>query len=242
MVIMSEKHRVALVHDAFKLILENIKHSKKTDYIILHVFEMLNKEKVYYNGKPMDFTEFIKAVEYDTSSYWFSAKVKNVVELKAILVKLMTAIKNVILKKREMHDVFDFIDNEYGYDISHKDSLNFLNFLINYKFYDQYDTFEMLRTVYPELAEKAGDEKEEPMDVLEIRHKVKKSHNYSQKNQGPPKKFEGKPFEGKPFEGKPFPKPEGGGGGEGKPAGKPFSFKPKVFPPKQRKTQRRRRA
>ena len=217
----------------------------------------------------MKFRDFVAEVVKDTAHHgWISwlwkTKVTNLVELKSILLKLMTVIKNVMVKKVETHDVFEFIDTEFGYNVSNKDSINFLNFLINYKFYDSFDTVQMLRSVYPELAEKVGEKKEEPMNIIDIPDKTKKIRNYSQKNQGYPKKFEGKPFEGKPFpkpeggegggggdkkpysfkpkkfEGNPFPKPEGGEGGGGDK--KPFSPKPKPFPPKQRKTRRRARA
>lgn len=153
MFVKTEHDRVKLMHEAFELIYKTIYHSKKTNYIVLHVINNLNREEIYYNGRKKNFTEFVLAVLKDTKGK-YSATIKTHNELKTILIKLMTAIRNVVIRKDDTKDVFEFIEMQHGFNISNKDSVNLLNFLINYDFFDTFNTNEFLKIMYPELAEK----------------------------------------------------------------------------------------
>ena len=73
--------------------------------------------------------------------------------MKTILIKLVVAVQHMIDKKAVPKEVEKFIKKEYGYDISNKDTLNLLNFLINYKFYHNLNLHNFLEALYPELIE-----------------------------------------------------------------------------------------
>jgi hypothetical protein len=115
MIIKTEHDRVKLMHTAFRLIDDTIRHFKKTDYVVLHVINNLKKEKMYYNGRIVDFADFVYAVVHDTKGR-HSSVIKTHNELKTILIKLMTAIRNVVVKKDDTKDVFEFIDIEHGFN------------------------------------------------------------------------------------------------------------------------------
>lgn len=191
MIIKTEKDRIKYLNTAFKFIHENISDSNKKDIIILSIFKNLNKEKFYYNGDIMNFTEFIHAVVKDTTPGWFgkSSYVKTHSELKTILIKLMTAIRNVIVRKENLKDVLEFIENEHGFNISNKDSVNILNFIINYKFFDNFDTYDFLKTMYPELSEKVVKKDiPDPPEILDAKVSSKPhihAQNQTRKNNPP---------------------------------------------------------
>ena len=147
--IRTDKDRVKLFHEMMKRINKTIKHASRTDYIILHIIKELNKEDIIYDGKYYSFEKFIAKVESDTKNrfIFLRSKIGDNDELKTILVELFAAIQKIIGKKEVTKELERFIDTKYGYDICNKLSVNLLNFLINYNYYDGFDTLLFLDTI-----------------------------------------------------------------------------------------------
>jgi len=166
--IRTESDYVKALHAAFSLMEESINATKKNqiirfvedDSIIERIFDELNDETtIYYDGKLLNFEQFVHAVVRDTTPGLFSklvtqqAVIKKSSQVKTILIKLVVAIQNMIDKKAVPKEVEKFIKKEYGYDVCNKDTINLLNFLINYKFYHNLNLHNFLEALYPELIE-----------------------------------------------------------------------------------------
>ncbi len=101
-----DRDYVALLHRALLLIKENIKATRKNylivkikqDYVLLRIFEELNKETIYYDGKSLTFEEFISTAAKQTNGKFFSP-IKTQTQSKTILIKLMAAILIVVIRK-----------------------------------------------------------------------------------------------------------------------------------------------
>jgi hypothetical protein len=150
---------IKLLHEAVSFIHANMQSKKligyEDDFIIDRIFKELNKETIYYDSKSLDFKNFIAAVKKDTAHWWLlGSKINKPEQAKTILVKIMSAIRNIITRKAVPKKLEQFIKEEHGYDISNKDSVNLLNFLINFKFYHDLSTHDFMSAIYPELAEK----------------------------------------------------------------------------------------
>jgi len=153
--IRTDNDRIELFHDMVELIQDTLKDTNKHDYIVLDVVKKLNNEDVHYDGKFLTFSKFIDKIENDTRKKgWFykESKLKHDNQLKTILIKIFSAITNVISKKDVITEVNKFINNEYGYDISDKQSVNIFNLLLNYRYYYTFDTHKFIDIIYPELA------------------------------------------------------------------------------------------
>lgn len=212
--IRTESDYVKALHAVFSLMDDSIQSTRKNqivrlveeDYIIQRIFDELNDEStLYYDGKLLDFEEFVHAVAKDTKPGLFSkllrqqAKIKKYSQVKTILIKLVVALQNMIDKKAVPKGVDRFIKKEYGYDISNKDTINLLNFLVNYKFYHDLNLHAFLEAVYPELIEDKSivwKTIPDPPDIID----------------SPSKKEEGKRFGDRPL------KPRNAPAGNAKPA------------------------
>ena len=151
--IRTDKDRVELFHTMVHKITKTIRTASRTDYIVLNIVKQLNKEDIIYDGKYYSFEKFIGRVEEDTrKGFIFGAKIRDDDQLKTVLIKLMSAIRSIIGKKEVTKEVERFLETEHGYDICNKLSVNLLNFLINYTYYDGFDTLLFLDIIYPELA------------------------------------------------------------------------------------------
>jgi len=153
-----QAERVELVNDAFKLIKKNMHLSKEKHELVLELFELFDKKIIYYNAKVLRFEEFIDEVIKDTNNtgiFYRSTKIKTLSELKKIFVLLLGVIRNVVASEEISRDVKKFIKEEYGYQISNKDTINILNFLINYRMYNDFNTIELMDELYPEIIEKS---------------------------------------------------------------------------------------
>jgi len=164
-VIRRERDLVELLHKAVSLIHDNIKSTRKNyiivkieqDYILLRIFKELNKETIFYDGKTLSFEEFIRAIEKATSRWWLvGSKIKTHDQVKTILIKIMAAIRNVVTRKAIPRELERFIKEEHGYNICNKDSINLLNFIINFKFYHDLNTRDFIDAIYPEIAEQSS--------------------------------------------------------------------------------------
>ena len=187
--IRTDNDRIDLFHDMVELIQDTLKDTNKHDYIVLDVVKKLNNEDVHYDGKFLSFPKFIDKIENDTRKKgWFykESKLKHDNQLKTVLIKIFSAITNVISKKDVVKEVSRFIENEYGYDISDKQSINIFNLLVNYRYYYTFDTHKFIEIIYPELAsETRGKRPPPPSQILD-------SSRDESKRQGPyPKRVEG---------------------------------------------------
>jgi hypothetical protein len=165
--IRTDKDRVELFHTMVNMINKTIKDASRTDYIVLNIIKQLNKEDIIYDGRYYSFEKFISKLEQDTRKGFFNAKIRDDDQLKTFLVKLMAAIRNIIGKKEVTKELERFLDTEHGYDICNKLSVNLLNFLINYRYYDGFDTLQFLDIIYPELAQEIQRKKiADPPQIL----------------------------------------------------------------------------
>lgn len=166
--IRTDKDRVELFHAMVKKINTTIRDATRTDYIVLNIVKQLNKEDIIYDGIYYSFEKFIAKVEQDTRKGWvFNAKIRDDDQLKTVLIKLFAAIQKVISKREVTKELERFLDTEHGFDICNKLSVNLLNFLINYRYYDGFDTLLFLDTIYPELAQEIQRKKiADPPQIL----------------------------------------------------------------------------
>jgi hypothetical protein len=191
-VIRRERDLVELLHKAVSLIYENIKTTRKNyivvqieqDYILLRIYKELNKESIFYDGKTLNFEEFIRAIQKDTSRWWLvGSKIKTHDQVKTILIKIMAAIRNIITRKAIPRELERFIKEEHGYNICNKDSINLLNFLINFKFYHDLNTRDLIDAIYPEIIEQSSirwNVIPDPPEVIEAKpNAVVKAHQES---------------------------------------------------------------
>ena len=164
----TDKDRVDLFHTMVNMINRTIKDASRTDYIVLNIVKQLNKEDIIYEGKYYSFEKFISKLEQDTrKGFIFGATIRDDDQLKTVLVKLMSAIRNVIGKREVTKELERFLETEHGYDICNKLSVNLLNFLINYRYYDGFDTLQFLDIIYPELAQEIQRKKiADPPQIL----------------------------------------------------------------------------
>lgn len=166
--IRTDNDRVELFHTMVNMINTTIKDASRTDYIVLNIVKQLNKEDIMYEGRYYSFEKFISKLEQDTRrGFIFGARIRDDDQLKTVLVKLMSVIRNVIGKKEVTKELERFLESEHGYDISNKLSVNLLNFLINYRYYDGFDTLLFLDIIYPELAQEIQRKKiADPPQIL----------------------------------------------------------------------------
>ena len=164
----TDKDRVELFHIMVSKINRTIRDATRTDYIVLNIIKQLNKEDIIYDGKYYSFEKFMQRLEQDTNKGWiFGAKIRDDDQLKTVLIKMMAAIRNVIGKKEVTKELERFLETEHGYDVCNKLSVNLLNFLINYRYYDGFDTLMFLDIVYPELAQEIQRKKiADPPQIL----------------------------------------------------------------------------
>jgi len=158
MVAVDQAERVELVNQAFKLIKKNMNLSKDKHELVLELFELFSEKVIYYNAKVLRFEEFINEVIQDTNKtgiFYKSTKIKTLAELKKIFILLLGVIRNVVASEEISRDIKKFIKEEYGYHISNKDTINILNFLINYRMYNDFNTIELMDELYPEILEKS---------------------------------------------------------------------------------------
>lgn len=166
--IRTDKDRVELFHTMVNMINKTIKDASRTDYIVLNIVKQLNKEDIAYNGTYYNFEEFISKLEQDTrKGFIFNAKIRDSDQLKTILVKIFATIQKIIGKKEVTKELERFLETEHGYDICNKLSVNLLNFLINYRYYDGFYTLQFLDIIYHELAQEIQRKKiADPPQIL----------------------------------------------------------------------------
>jgi len=167
--IRTDKDRVELFHAMVNKINKTIQTANRTDYIVLHIIKHLNKENIIYDGIYYNFEKFIKKVEQDTRKGFIfkTTTIRNSDQLKTLLVKIFATIQKIIGKKEITKELERFLETEHGYDICNKLSVNLFNFLINYHYYDGFDTLLFLDTIYPELAQEIQRKKiADPPQIL----------------------------------------------------------------------------
>ena len=166
--IRTDKDRVKLFHTMVNMINKTIKDASRTDYIVLNIVKQLNKEDIIYDGTYYNFEKFISKLEQATrEGIIFNAKIRDSNQLKTILVKIFATIQKIIGKKEVTKELERFLETEHGYDICNKLSVNLLNFLINYRYYDGFDTLQFLDIIYPELAQEIQRKKiADPPQIL----------------------------------------------------------------------------
>ena len=216
-VIRRERDLVELLHKAVSLIYNNIKTTRKNyivvqieqDYILLRIYKELNKESLFYDGKTLNFEEFIRAIQKDTSRWWLvGSKIKTHDQVKTILIKIMAAIRNIITRKAIPRELEHFIKEEHGYNICNKDSINLLNFLINFKFYHDLNTRDLIDAIYPEIIEQSSirwnvipDPPEvieaKPNAVVKAHHESRPSYNQTRREDRPSRNENGSKNGGK---------------------------------------------
>lgn len=186
--IRTDKDRVELFHAMIVRINKTIRDASRTDYIVLNIIKQLNKEDIIYDGIYYNFEKFIAKVEQDTRKGWvFNAKIRDDDQLKTVLVKLFASIQKVIGKKEVTKELERFLDTEHGYDICNKLSVNLFNFLINYRYYDGFDTLLFLDTIYPELAQEIQRKKiADPPQILNVAREDRGRPNPPRRPDPPP--------------------------------------------------------
>jgi hypothetical protein len=205
-VIRRERDLVELLYKAVSLIYNNIKTTRKNyvvvqieqDYILLRIYKELNRESLFYDGKTLNFENFIRAIQKDTARWWLvGSKIKTHDQVKTILIKIMAAIRNIITRKAIPRELERFIKEEHGYNICNKDSINLLNFLINFKFYHDLNTRDFIDAIYPEIIEQSSirwNVIPDPPEVIEAKPNVvvkahqeslRSSHNQTRRENRP---------------------------------------------------------
>jgi hypothetical protein len=188
----TDKDRIELFNIMLDLVRSTIRDANKTDYIVLNVVKQLDKEDIHYEGKFHSFSNFINKIAQDTKRGFLGGApiLKDGDQLKTILVKIFTAITSVISKKEISKEVDRFLENEYGYEISNKKSVNILNLLVNYHYYDKFDTLRFLDIIYPELASEIQAKKiADPPQVLNVARndsRGKPASQYPKRSDPPP--------------------------------------------------------
>jgi hypothetical protein len=137
------------------------KFKKQEDVpILLEIINKLEKEMIAYDTKQYSFSEFIHMVKKDTKTSTFfglfssDSKIKTIHELNGLFVKIMNAIKNVVIVPKKIPERFkDELEGKgKEFIISKSLSINILNLLINFNLTDKFDTMTFIEKIYPELA------------------------------------------------------------------------------------------
>jgi hypothetical protein len=148
----ADKESLALMHEALKLLRDVYKIYVKRKYYLLSILSHLKTKTAYYNGKIYDnFFDFIDAAYADTKPGLFSGpKAKRKSDLRNILINIIQAVKSV--KGEQTQELKDFISNQFGYKISESsETANLLNFLLNFRVYDEFDTAKFIKKIFPDI-------------------------------------------------------------------------------------------
>ena len=144
---MNDRDLKKLVRKAFKTLRRNFTVYKTRKYQILTIFKEFKHQIIYYDGNRISFNTFLNRVIEEFKD------LKSPLRLycKDLLIQLMTIMKEI--SPLMSHRLRQFINTQHGYKVTDSDSINLLNFLLNYKYYGEIDTLALIKDVYPELLE-----------------------------------------------------------------------------------------
>jgi hypothetical protein len=149
----ADNESIALMHQALTLLEEVIEIYKNKKYNLLSIFKHLKSKTAYYDGEVYEFFDFIKIAKKDTKGGYFKkpkASTKSV--LRNILVNILIAIRSI--RHEQSKELKKFIEEEIGYDIvTNSQTLNLLNFFLNFRIYDNFDTVYFVNKIIPGLIE-----------------------------------------------------------------------------------------
>ena len=142
---MNDRDLKKLVRKAFKTLRRNFTVYKTRKYQILTIFKEFKHQIIYYDGNRISFNTFLNRVIEEFKDL----KPPLRLYCKDLLIQLMTIMKEI--SPLMSHRLRQFINTQYGYKVTDSDSINLLNFLLNYKYYGEIDTLALVKDIYPEL-------------------------------------------------------------------------------------------